>query len=235
MNSSSSPEVTSLLRPVWSKQSHLLLEECRALIAPQRPLTVDIRCSAGIKIARHLFERGEDLELETLRETADLLGTFFRVCAKDASKWQPLHVETLSHMTSTVQAALDTPPPHPLWDDARTQISQAKSKLGTLATTEGAISDLEIDAVFRTISRPSVGRTVLTSKEIQIMALLKKAESHSLSRDELLSQVWSSAAGAGKVFGVHLLNLRRKIAPLGLGIRFVAPDHYVLESDPSGR
>jgi DNA-binding response OmpR family regulator len=106
---------------------------------------------------------------------------------------------------------------------------------GIRTTAVPGVEDIAIDAVFRTVSRPNVGRTVLTGKEVQLISLLKNAPGNVLRRDDLLNLVWGGSSGAGKVFGVHLLSLRRKIAPLGLTIRFVAPDQYRLIAGRGGQ
>ena len=52
-------------------------------------------------------------------------------------------------------------------------------------------------------------------------------------RDELLRFAWSGSAPPRNSLDVHVLRLRRRLAPLGLAIRTVRGHGYVLESaDP---
>lgn len=79
----------------------------------------------------------------------------------------------------------------------------------------------------------------LTNKEQQIIAMLQQAENQTLTRADLLQKVWGGkASGQTKTLDVHLHNLRKKIATVGLRIQFNAPNQYVLlreRVEPKGR
>ena len=69
----------------------------------------------------------------------------------------------------------------------------------------------------------------LTQKERQIIAMLQSAQGRAITRMELLQRVWGTGETKNKTLDVHLHNLRKKIAPVGLKIQFNAPDRYVLQ------
>lgn len=89
-------------------------------------------------------------------------------------------------------------------------------------------SDVHIDPTNLSVSRSHVGAVVLTAKEFQIFALLDQSERHSISREVLLAKIWRAIKVSPKTLDVHIFNLRRKIAPLGLEIFFRSPNQYQL-------
>ena len=68
----------------------------------------------------------------------------------------------------------------------------------------------------------------LTSKEYQIMVLFCQGAGRSLSKQELLTNIWNEAKVSPKTLDVHIVNLRKKIEGLGLGVRHIPPFHYCL-------
>lgn len=74
----------------------------------------------------------------------------------------------------------------------------------------------------------------LTNKEHQIIAMFQEAENQTLTRSELLQKVWGKTKSQTKTLDVHLHNLRKKIASIGLKIQFVPPNRYVLQRDRPG-
>ncbi len=71
----------------------------------------------------------------------------------------------------------------------------------------------------------------LTAKELQIFSMLHRAKTHGITRKEILSQVWKNISISSKTLDVHLFNLRRKLMPLNLEIRFSPPDLYALSGN----
>ncbi len=71
----------------------------------------------------------------------------------------------------------------------------------------------------------------LTNKEHQIIAMFQEADNQTLTRTELLQKVWGKTKSQTKTLDVHLHNLRKKIASIGLKIQFMPPNRYVLQRD----
>lgn len=69
----------------------------------------------------------------------------------------------------------------------------------------------------------------LTAKELQIVSLLNSAPTRALSREDLVKQIWHSVKVSSKTLDVHIFNLRRKIAPLGIEIVFSHPNVFSLK------
>jgi DNA-binding response OmpR family regulator len=68
----------------------------------------------------------------------------------------------------------------------------------------------------------------LTAKELQIFSVLHREQGKRLTRQKLQSEVWGDVAVGGKALDVHLFNLRRKIAALGVEILHEEGDGYML-------
>lgn len=65
--------------------------------------------------------------------------------------------------------------------------------------------DIEISSIFKD----------LTFKEFKILGLFINTPEHSLSRQNLISSLWTDVKVGPKTLDVHLFNLRRKIRPKG--------------------
>ena len=87
---------------------------------------------------------------------------------------------------------------------------------------------LSIDSVTLTIAIGENRSQSLTSKEFQIVSLLNQARFNSINRDELMTRIWGSVKVSTKSLDVHLFNLRRKLATLGVEVLFVSPGSYKL-------
>lgn len=75
------------------------------------------------------------------------------------------------------------------------------------------------------------GSATLTGKEFQILSVLYQSKNRTASRTELLQRVWGTSHLETKALDVHMHNLRRKIAPLGLKVTHRRPVDYILERD----
>jgi DNA-binding response OmpR family regulator len=91
-------------------------------------------------------------------------------------------------------------------------------------------TELIIDPVSLTILRDQRSSPPLTSKEFQIVALFKESSELTASRNDIISRVWKDVHVSSKTLDVHLFNLRKKLNPLGLELRFRAPHYYTLLS-----
>jgi len=90
------------------------------------------------------------------------------------------------------------------------------------------LNGLSIDPVTFTACCGELKSRPLTSKEFQILNLLRQANQHSLSRGELVRGIWGNLKVSANSLDVHLFNLRRKIHPLDLEILFRSPNIYTL-------
>jgi len=83
-----------------------------------------------------------------------------------------------------------------------------------------------LDPKSLTVSRAERTSDSLTSKEFQLLAILHDAQNNTLTRDEMIEQLWGKVKVTSKTLDVHLSNLRRKVEPLGLEIIHVFPNSY---------
>lgn len=88
-----------------------------------------------------------------------------------------------------------------------------------------------LDSVAHTISGANHRPLGLTTKEFQIIMMLKVSQNIGTTRREILKQVWGNLKVNEKTLDVHLHNLRRKIAPLGMKIKYSPPNRYLLLSN----
>lgn len=85
-----------------------------------------------------------------------------------------------------------------------------------------------IDPVSLTISRSNLHSVPLTSKEFQIVTLLQQAPNHTIRKEDLVARIWGRVKTNTNSLEVHLSNLRKKIAPLGLELFFRPPNLYTI-------
>lgn len=89
--------------------------------------------------------------------------------------------------------------------------------------------DLDLDGVLRAgpdwVSLPPV--------EARLMAALLDRFGAVVSRDQLARAGWPKGAPGRNALDVHMLRVRRRIAPLGLVIKTVRSRGYLLEFEPS--
>lgn len=108
-------------------------------------------------------------------------------------------------------------------------IAKVERALGPSAA--GVDARTVVDRLTKTVARLGKRSDSLTTREFDILSAIHDAPNQSLSRKDLLQKVWGSARLSAKALDVHLVNLRRKIQPLGLDVRFRRPDQFVLLSD----
>lgn len=91
-----------------------------------------------------------------------------------------------------------------------------------------AVEALRLDPLTMTVVHAKGCTESLTSKEFQILTLFREQRFH-VSRDDLAVKVWGGREGVNtKTIDIHLLNLRRKLAPIGLSIQRKPPHDYLL-------
>lgn len=90
---------------------------------------------------------------------------------------------------------------------------------------------ISLDDLTKTVQRLGKRSESLTTREFHILSSIHDAPNQSLSRKDLLQKVWGATLLSAKALDVHLVNLRKKIQPLGLDVRFRRPDQFVLLSD----
>lgn len=69
----------------------------------------------------------------------------------------------------------------------------------------------------------------LTAKEFQILKIFETKPHHRITRLDLVKGIWGETKISSKVIDVHLCNLRKKLAEIGILITMVDPTHYQLE------
>jgi DNA-binding response OmpR family regulator len=63
-----------------------------------------------------------------------------------------------------------------------------------------------------------------------MMSLFQASGESEVSRTTILEKIWGNVTVSAKTLDVHLFNLRKKIAEVGLEIVFVQPSSYQLKS-----
>lgn len=111
------------------------------------------------------------------------------------------------------------------------QSSELIAKIERALGPASSDARIVLDDATKTVHRMSKRSDPLTTREFDILSAIHGASNQSLSRKDLLHTVWGAARLSAKALDVHLVNLRRKIQPLGLDVRFRRPDQFVLLSD----
>lgn len=132
------------------------------------------------------------------------------------------------------------PPPDPAGDDLEDWIRVPADEQDLRARIEGlqrrALARrafppvLDDDGVIRLGDR----WVALPPVEVRLTGALLHRFGGVVSRDGLARAGWPSGAPGRNALDVHMLRLRRRLAPLGLAIRTVRSRGYVLEADDNG-
>lgn len=93
------------------------------------------------------------------------------------------------------------------------------------------IEDAVLDPGTLTLKRGEKAFTHLTAKEVQLFCLLNRSKGMKVTRAQIQHEVWGDLHVTGKALDVHLFNLRRKLARLGISIKYTAEDGYSLSCD----
>lgn len=86
------------------------------------------------------------------------------------------------------------------------------------------------DPVSLTLRDAAHSSPALTAKEFQIISRLVAARGATVSRSEIMEAAWRGVSVGPKTLDVHLTNLRKKLAPLGMSIRSDGAGALALES-----
>ncbi len=101
-------------------------------------------------------------------------------------------------------------------------------RLGRAAPRIQESPEVYLDPLSLTLKRRGEVIASFTPKEIQIFSMLYRSSGSPLNRSEILKQVWGRVNVSEKAFDVHLVNIRRKIAPAGLEVRYQDSGAYQL-------
>lgn len=88
------------------------------------------------------------------------------------------------------------------------------------------------DPITLTLQGAAHSSPALTAKEFQIVSRLVAASGGAVSRTEIMHAAWRGLSVGPKTLDVHLTNLRKKLAPLGMSIRSDGAGALALESMP---
>ncbi len=91
--------------------------------------------------------------------------------------------------------------------------------------------EILLDPVTLTVRRGTLQSSPLTSKEFQILSVLKNAPQNALPRDQIVDRVWQKTKVTGKTLDVHLFNLRKKLVGLRVELVFQPPQSFRLLCD----
>jgi DNA-binding response OmpR family regulator len=90
--------------------------------------------------------------------------------------------------------------------------------LNRLANQDSAISAVKLDPLSMTLHTRSARSSELTAKEYRILSLFLQAPERIVPRRHLVMTLWKDINVSEKTLDVHLSNIRRKIATLGLTV-----------------
>lgn len=90
--------------------------------------------------------------------------------------------------------------------------------LNRLASQQDAISAVKLDPLSMTLYTRHERSSELTAKEYRILSLFLQATEQIVPRKHLVLTLWKDINVSEKTLDVHLSNIRRKIASLGLTI-----------------
>jgi DNA-binding response OmpR family regulator len=94
--------------------------------------------------------------------------------------------------------------------------------------------EILLDPVTLTVKRGLLHSPPLTSKEYQILSVLYTAPENLLPREQIVDRVWQKTKVTGKTLDVHLFNLRKKLANIGVELVFRPPHSFKLLTDGMG-
>lgn len=111
-------------------------------------------------------------------------------------------------------------------DDVKARVEGLRSRSAALTAGE-QVPELDPDGLLRLD-----GRWVsLPPVEARLMAALLERLGAVVSREQLSKSGWPRGAPGRNALDVHMLRLRRRIAPVGLTIKTVRSRGYLLEAD----
>lgn len=90
--------------------------------------------------------------------------------------------------------------------------------LNRLASQETGISKVSLDPLSMTLFTKNARSSELTAKEYRILSLFLQAPERIVPRKHLVMTLWKDINVSEKTLDVHLSNIRRKIAALGLTV-----------------
>ena len=96
---------------------------------------------------------------------------------------------------------------------------------------ESAHSHIKVDQNDFTVSCEGAKSSQLTQKEFQIILALLNSSDTTLTKQELLNKVWGNLKVSPKSLDVHLYNIRGKLAPANMTVKFHTPDKYQLSDN----
>jgi DNA-binding winged helix-turn-helix (wHTH) protein len=118
------------------------------------------------------------------------------------------------------------------WVRVPTDERDVRARVDTLTSRveahQSRVPELDVDGVLR-YDGAWVG---LPPVEARLMESLIARYGAVVSRDQLARNGWPDGAPGRNALDVHVLRLRRRIAPLGLAIKTVRSRGYLLEADP---
>jgi len=97
-----------------------------------------------------------------------------------------------------------------------------------LAETSNRTDAFKIDFANLRVLRNGKKPADLTAKELQILSVLNGVTGQAVSRRQIETEVWRNVRVTPKTLDVHLVKLRRKLAPLDLEIRHMPPSAFAL-------
>lgn len=89
--------------------------------------------------------------------------------------------------------------------------------------------DIEFCFDSMTLAAPTGEVIALTYKELHIFFLLCRRFGETVDKEYLVKKLWRGGSVGNKAFDVHLFNLRKKLARMGVEVHFIPARGYLLQ------
>jgi DNA-binding response OmpR family regulator len=89
--------------------------------------------------------------------------------------------------------------------------------------------NVQVDPTTLAVKTSKGEEITLTTKEFQLLSLLKRDPKLPKCRNEIIAAVWKDVNVTKKNLDVHIFNLRKKLEELNLDIEFIPPESFRLQ------
>lgn len=213
-------------RNVWILEDE---EDCRYVYQKTLEFRYDLRFFPELQSCAEALRSDQPLDLLI----ADLRlkdGNFLRFLAEDEASGKltvPFVIVSSIADLDVLRAAFDEGASDYLTKPFKTE--ELIVKIERLLTPRPTRDEAPIQVDMTRFQASNGGEKVdLTPKEAQLLSFLSEAPQSTATRAEMLAALWDGVSVAQRTVDVHIFNLRKKIRPLGMDIRFTPPNAFSL-------
>ena len=102
-------------------------------------------------------------------------------------------------------------------------------KVERLIYPKRSMTKVQVDPVRNRLVGENAETIELTSKEFVIFYAIYHSPLRTITKDQLVKHVWSDVVVGTKTLDVHIFNIRKKVAPLNLEIKYFPPNTYSVD------